>query len=160
MNRIFKLSLLLFLSIMTITCEDDEIFQEVMDVVFEGNLSFNSQDDLTTFETNGYTRIVGDITILDDVVSLVPLTTLVEVEGDVLIRNTSLITLNGLENLITVTGSITINSDLEQGMPIQNINDFCALQNLFTNGAFGTVTIADNGFNPTVQDIIDGNCMQ
>lgn len=42
----------------------------------------------------------------------------------------------------------------------QNLNNFCGLQNLFLNGNFDYVRINGNAYNPTVQDIIDGNCSQ
>lgn len=40
--------------------------------------------------------------------------------------------------------------------------DFCGLKNLFLNGTYNQdyVLIKDNAYNPTVQDIIDGNCSQ
>ena len=156
---------MLTISILSIySCRDDDdndnTFQEVMNIVIEENLLFNSQDDFQTFIDNGYTKVIGNITILDEVTSLQPLISLRIIEGDVIIMDTDLQTLDGLENLEQITGSLSITSNMSQGMPIQNIVDFCALQNLFTNGTFGQVTIQDNGYNPTVQNIIDGNCTQ
>ena len=163
MKKTVSTLIILMFSILVIqSCRDDDEqpFQEVMDVVFEGNLIFDNQNDFQTFIDNEYTKVVGNVTILDDVTSLVPLLTLHTIEGNVIIMDTALLTLDGLENLERVTGSIDITSNLNQGMPIQNITDFCALQNLFITGNFGLVTIQDNGFNPTVQDIINGNCTQ
>jgi hypothetical protein len=140
------------------SCRKDNPFQEVMSI--EQNLVFQNQSDFEEFQKNGYTKVIGNVTILDNVTSLLPLNTLKTIQGNLLIKNTQLLTLNGLENLISITGDLSITSDLEQNMPIQNIDDFCALQNLFINGAFGPVTIMDNGFNPTVQEIINGNCIE
>lgn len=85
--------------------------------------------------------------------------------------NDALTSLNGLDNLIDVTG-VNIGRDLAFDVidvaPNQNLADFCALQNLFTNGTYQEessgpfliygVFIENNAFNPTVQDIVDGNC--
>ena len=82
------------------------------------------------------------------------------IRGNLLIKNTQLVTLNGLENLISISGDLSITSDFEQNVPIQNIENFCSLQNLLNEGMFGIVTIINNSFNPTVQDIINGDCIE
>lgn len=155
-----KLSCIVLLMMFAINCRDDDgTFQEVMnEVVVTADFQFENQEDFAVFQEGGFTRVIGNITIVDNVTSLASLTTLRNVEGDILIQDTNLTTLNGLENLISITGDLSIVSNSNQGQPIQNINDFCALQNLFSNGNFTTVDISGNGFNPTVQDIIDGNC--
>lgn len=85
--------------------------------------------------------------------------------------NDSLTSLNGLENLIS-SDWILIGRDLEfdviNNAPNNSLENFCALQNLFTNGTyvdpptsiFNGVYIQNNPFNPSVQDIINGNCSQ
>lgn len=155
-----KLSCIVLLMMFAINCRDDDgTFQEVMnEVVVTADFQFENQEDFAVFQEGGFTRVIGNITIVDNVTSLASLTTLRNVEGDILIQDTNLTTLNGLENLISITGDLSIVSNSNQGQPIQNINDFCALQNLFSNGNFTTVDISGNSFNPTVQDIIDGNC--
>jgi len=42
------------------------------------------------------------------------------------------------------------------------LSDFCGIQGLFNSGNFDTenINISHNAYNPTVQDIIDGNCSQ
>tara|TARA_B100000787_G_scaffold48809_1_gene35103 strand:+ start:4942 stop:5883 length:942 start_codon:yes stop_codon:yes gene_type:complete len=156
---IFIFSVAISLGAIIQSCRDDDAFQEVISLVIEGNLFFANQSDFEEFQENGYTKVIGNVTILDNVTSLLPLSTLNIVQGNILIKNTQLLTLNGLENLISIAGDLSITSDLVQNMPIQNIENFCALQNLFNQGMFGSVTITDNGFNPTVQDIINGNCI-
>ena len=42
----------------------------------------------------------------------------------------------------------------------ENLGDLCGIQNLFLNGTYDYVYIAGNAFNPSIQDIIDGNCSQ
>ena len=69
-------------------------------------------------------------------------------------NNDSLISLQSLENLLSNTGMTITNNDI--------LNNLCALQNLFTNGDYaeGFVSITGNQFNPSIQNIIDGNCSQ
>lgn len=85
--------------------------------------------------------------------------------------NSALTSLNGLENLIFMTPvglpSIAIGTEpTDYGgfapEPNESLVDFCALQNLFTNGNGLNleVYIENNPFNPTPQDIIAGNCSQ
>ncbi|PVW15134.1 leucine-rich repeat protein [Marixanthomonas spongiae] len=38
------------------------------------------------------------------------------------------------------------------------LRDFCGITNLISNGYVGTYDVSNNGYNPTQQDIIDGNC--
>ncbi|WP_430409160.1 hypothetical protein [Kordia sp.] len=89
--------------------------------------------------------------------------------------NSALLNLNGLENLVYIEPN-TASSQVYIGLkfngannppapaPNPNLTDLCALQNLFVNGN-GTnpnieILIENNGYNPTQQDIIDGNCSQ
>ncbi|WP_298419854.1 hypothetical protein [uncultured Kordia sp.] len=84
--------------------------------------------------------------------------------------NDALTSLNGLDNLTNIDWML-IGNDLEFDIvvnsPNNSLTDFCALQNLFTNGTYPTVNSTFNGvyiennlFNPSIQDIIDGNCSQ
>ncbi len=85
--------------------------------------------------------------------------------------NNSLTSLNGLENLVNCNWML-IGKDLDFDVINEagnnSLTDFCALQNLFTNGVFvdpptsifNGVYIANNPFNPSIQNIIDGNCSQ
>ncbi len=155
-----KFGFIILIMMSIINCRDDDgTFQEVMnEIVVTADFLFENQEDFAEFQEGGFTKVIGDITIVDNVTSLASLTTLREVEGSILIQDTNLSTLNGLENLDSITGDLSIISNSNQGQPIQNITDFCALQNLFSSGNFNTVDISGNSFNPTVQDIIDGNC--
>ena len=65
-------------------------------------------------------------------------------------NNNSLVSLAGLENLNHATWlGISFNSQLE---------DFCALGNFIAGGDYTQFSTFENSFNPTAQDIIDGNC--
>ncbi|MGV6832730.1 MAG: hypothetical protein ACWA5P_14355 [bacterium] len=72
--------------------------------------------------------------------------------------NQNLINLNGLEQL-DFSNSLLIGGEATNGGN-QSLTDFCALQNLFINGTYSEVDFINNAYNPTVQDIIDGNCSQ
>ena len=84
------------------------------------------------------------------------LESLQHVNGYGVIYNSSLISLDGLDNLISITGdnfNVSHNSQL---------NDFCTLENLFINGEYSAsnYSVNNNAYNPTIQDIIDGNCSE
>jgi len=73
-------------------------------------------------------------------------------------NNSSLLSLDGIENVKYLDGLIvgTENS------PNSQLSDFCALENWSSNGIFdsSSINIENNAFNPSMQDIIDGNCSQ
>jgi hypothetical protein len=100
---------------------------------------------------------------------------LAEVRGPIHISdNQSLLNIEGLSNLNKVDGSVDIyfNTYLQHLNGLENLNtaqdfdisfnnflsDFCALQNLFSNGTYGAVSIQNNAYNPTAQDIVAGDC--
>lgn len=61
---------------------------------------------------------------------------------------------DGLENLTSIDGDLIIDTNSE-------LSDFCALSALLqNNGLNGSYTISSNGFIPSQQDMIDGNCNQ
>ncbi len=72
--------------------------------------------------------------------------------------NNSLITLNGINNLTSVNNISIGNSNATTVFPNPNLTNLCALQNLFTNGTYSMVTIEHNAYNPSVEEIINGNC--
>jgi hypothetical protein len=106
----------------------------------------------------------------NSLINLNGLNNLQETNGLVIVSNPSLVSLDGLENL---TSTFTSNYDylgIDIGVfnthigviPQPNLSDFCALQNLFSNGTFNPnrIRIQQNAYNPIVQDIINGNCSQ
>ncbi len=71
--------------------------------------------------------------------------------GDIQIwENNSLLRLEGLSNLSDIS-KIDIRSNTQ-------LSDFCALQDLFSIAPQSNYLAAYNAYNPTKQDIIDGNC--
>ncbi len=114
---------------------------------------------------------ISDIDALTDLSDLSNLTAvnILNIAG-----NDGLLSLDGLENLISASGiiiGVDIQTDVFVDFPNPNLTDFCALENLFINGTYiesptnlqfpiDGVTIENNAYNPTVQDIINGNCSQ
>ena len=110
----------------------------------------------------------------DLLTDLSELSGLINVDYLFIAGNDGLTSLNGLQNLIDNLGlyiGIGIEFDIFVNDPNINLTDFCGLTNLFVNGNyvadgnttamfFDGVTIVNNAYNPTIQDIIDGNCSQ
>lgn len=99
-----------------------------------------------------------------------------DVNGVEISRNNSLLNLQGLSNLTSIGQNGLY---IENNIKLENLNglaridqiegqlnikrnyilrDFCTLQGFLINGNPGSYTVSDNFYNPTMQDIIDGNC--
>jgi len=74
-------------------------------------------------------------------------------DGLTIRENVSLTNLNGLSNLTTLGDWVFIINNT-------TLTDFCGLNEVVINGDFsgGAYNVYNNAYNPTVQDIIDGNC--
>ena len=70
-------------------------------------------------------------------------------------NNESLTTLNGLDNLNNIDNYLKVYGN-------ENLSNFCSLQNALVNSTDNFVVddIYDNLFNPSMEDIINGNCSQ
>ncbi|CAM4329990.1 hypothetical protein ZORO111903_13830 [Zobellia roscoffensis] len=69
--------------------------------------------------------------------------------------NPLLTTLTGLENLNSIGDILFIGTSFR---PNSSLSNFCALTNLITNGTHGDVRISDNQYNPTYNDLYNGDC--
>lgn len=125
---------------------DDGNFQVVV---------INTQEELERLLSGGSNRYEGDLILSGNVTSLEVFGSIEKIIGNLAIIDTQVTTLDGLENIILITGDITITSTppFQQG-----IIDFCALQNLLQGGSFKSISITNNLFNPSVQEILDGDC--
>ncbi len=130
------------------------------DVVFDGSITLTTQTEVDDFGAFGYIEVTGDLKIEDSgtlsINSLSNINSITKIGGSLIITNTPLTNLQGLENISTV-GNIYIGNDVH---PNPNLIDFCALTSLFTVGSFGAVVISDNKYNPSVNDISSGNCKE
>jgi len=93
------------------------------------------------------------ITSNNSLTSLESISNITSIKGNLDISdNDALVNLEGLGNLTEVIGDLLIFSN-------DNLTDFCALQSLLINDAVaGQFTALANEYNPTLQEMIDGNC--
>jgi len=102
---------------------------------------------------NGLTSLEG-LNSLESVINpLGTSTESVRIDSNMLLQS-----VDGLDNLIQVKGLyLGFN-----GASNPQLSNFCALQNLFVNGSYlsNAIGISHNAYNPSIQDIIDGNCSQ
>ncbi|MBT8303186.1 MAG: hypothetical protein KJP09_01860 [Bacteroidia bacterium] len=115
-------------------------------------LALNNSAPITSIEVLSNLSVVDYFFInqMDGLTSLEVFNNLVTVNDLSILSNDNLVSLNGLNNLQAVENTTISNNNV--------LVNYCALENLFNNGNYGEVTIEDNSFNPTVQDIIEGNC--
>lgn len=124
---------------------------------FTGDLVFGNQSELDNFELEGEAaleNVVGDLIIAsdgsDNIVDLTVLEDLILITGNLqIIDNPILSNLSSFSSLTTIEGgNISIQNN-------RNLVNFCSLGDIV-----GTInsTISDNGFNPTFDEILAGNC--
>ena len=163
------------LSTVTLTIKDIE------EDVFNGNVLLTTQEDIDAFGSNGYKIINGDLIIDEDqtihnIVFLDALSSIEEIKGVLKLNNLfNLLDIPGFENLSIIGGlEITNNwgiGDVNSLSSITNcdgpiiitnnssLGSFCGIRPLLQSGNFNDAyTVSDNFYNPTQQDIIDGNC--
>ncbi len=138
---------------------------------FTGNTELQNFEGLDNLET------IVDIFLIDtnikNFIGLESLTTISSlpvggISSVEIYDNDMLESFDGLENALVVAGNVKFYIGIEAnggsgGGPRPNsmLSDFCGIQNLVNNSS-GNVElfIANNLYNPTAQDIIDGNCSQ
>ena len=152
----------------------------ISDLIINNNAQLASLSDFTNlteldylyFENNQSLTSLNGLENINSVIGLIisgstslqtlsGLDGLVSIEGFMIINdNSSLTSLSGLENLFSINELLIGTDASNTNQANVNLANFCALTNLFTNGTSTTVSIVNNAYNPTVQDIIDGNCSQ
>lgn len=114
-------------------------------------------------------RIMGT-----DITSLQSLSKMKTVNGDLRIENTSLTSLEGLDNLSKITGKLMIlqNRLLTTMSGVYSWNDiyyvliegnpalinYCSMMAYANKGALANGAIRENAYNPTFENITNGNC--
>ncbi|NDV15111.1 hypothetical protein GO009_03665 [Muricauda sp. TY007] len=134
---------------------------EVPEGEFYGDIIIGSQNELDYIATREYTKITGNLKLVDDtngienygIKDLSGLSSLQNITGDLVIVESFLENLNGLENLETVGGDIRIERN-------QQLYDFCGIVPLIQSGNYITLqyVVTDNLYNPTDTDLQLGNC--
>jgi len=68
--------------------------------------------------------------------------------------NYALTNIDGLSNIISIGGVLWV-------LQNENLSDLCGIKNVLTiNGVADHIWIHENLYNPSVEDIIAGNCSQ
>lgn len=178
----FILFLMLFGLISCSANDDSKENNESDENTFNGNITLTTQDEINEFGANNYKIIIGDLIIdenqaIHDIVFIDKLSSITTITGSLTITNMfnwldipsgfenlttigqltisdnwGILDLNGLTNLSNCKGAITITNN-------NDLSSFCGIKSLLDNGAFkNTFTATGNFYNPTKQDIIDGNC--
>lgn len=144
----------------------------LVSVGFNGDENFytlidynNSLEDLSGL--NKLKFIKGQVQIRENgsLLNLDGLNSLESIDGSLTIgHNVSLTNIDALSNLIEVNGKISTlvrprcNGCSPGYSGNRYLSNLCGLQNLFTNGVYQDVEILGNEYNPTVTDIINGDC--
>lgn len=133
-------------------------------IYIHGNPSLNSISALSNLTNSTINDIfIAHTTLLQSLHGLESITT---IDNSLRIGNNAALTsLDGLENLISANSGSALGG-IEIGVwyssqspyPNPNLTDFCALTNLFTSGGYNQVNIDNNAYNPTIEDILEGNC--
>lgn len=146
---------------------------EVMNISNLRNLTLDRNPVLASLEgLENYSSLNWlNIARCDALEDLSPLSNLTSLDYLFLAGNQNLKSLTGLENVVSNQGihiGRYVQTDIFVNIPNPSLTDYCALQNLFSNGTyndpptslFNGIYFINNPFNPTIQDIIDGNCKQ
>ncbi|MFD2914319.1 leucine-rich repeat domain-containing protein [Psychroserpens luteus] len=142
----------------------------------DGSLTLEDNDALTSIAVLGNLSNSSGIYIEnnDALTTLVGLEQITEISFLWITYNEALIDLNGLDNLTSINVSPFFSSiqfliglkgqddGTSTPAPNPNLSNFCALENLLVNGNGLAIPIgiANNAYNPSSQDIIDGNCVE
>lgn len=123
--------------------------------LIEGDLGIVSNSKITDFEgLNGLIEVTGNIFIWKNsaLMNLNGLSNLVYVGKELFIGNSPILqNLDGLQNLETIGGELRISDNV-------TLKDFCGLQTAIGNGFDNSYVVLHNLYNPTKQDILNGNC--
>ncbi|RIV69885.1 hypothetical protein [Flagellimonas aequoris] len=127
-----------------------------------GGLTINNNQYLQNIEFPVLTEVKGNVSIMNNLDQFFNLDTTWNIDtigGNLIIyqnnpsmANFGLLNLNAFQNLASVNGNIEITNNV-------NLSDYCSLQSLVVDGGLiGNFTAVGNDYNPTAQNIIDGNC--
>jgi hypothetical protein len=120
------------------------------DIYIENGSEIKSLEGLNNLDSIGKSL---SILMMKNLVDINDLSNLKSIGGRLnIFNNISLLSLDGIENIEIVECLIKITGN-------DSLVDFCAIKDLLSeDGAGGEVWIYENAFNPTVEDIINGDC--
>ncbi|WP_034060749.1 hypothetical protein [Lacinutrix jangbogonensis] len=149
-----------------------------------GELSIFQNNTLINFSGFNNVEHIGNLVLQfnSGLINFVGLDSLTNCSALFVYENTSLINFEGLENLTNITGVNQIGLDVKFNpnlisfsgldnlvysdlLVIENnisLNDYCGLNNLVLNGTIEFNNFSTNGceYNPTLEDMHNGNCNQ
>lgn len=132
-----------------------ENIENISSLVLSALVNIQSIDLLDTMNLSSLENLT--LSVLPNIDSLTALNQISSLTSLEIIKMESLQNLNGLENLSSALSlQIGGENSVNLGNPI--LTDFCALLDLFTLGNYDSVEIANNAYNPSVQEIVNGNC--
>jgi len=120
------------------------------DLVLTGNKILESEIDFT-----GLTRVGGNFIVSNSrLKDLLGFSSIREIEYDLILDNNKLRNLDGLESLDRVGTRLSVTDN-------PYLSDLCGIRHmLLETGSKIDVVIKGNGYNPSVQAILDGGCSQ
>ena len=154
---------------------------DIEENVFYGNVVLTTQEEINAFGANNYITIDGNFTIdenqtihnivfTDELASITTINgvftiqnmfnwldvpgfeNITSVGGIIISNNWGILDINSLLNITTNSGSITITNN-------GSLGSLCGIRPLLQSGNFsGDYNVSNNFYNPTLQEIIDGNC--
>ena len=172
---ILLFTILIGITILSCSSHDND------ETIYHGDVVLTTQEEINAFGANNYITIDGNFTIdenqtIHNIVStdaLASITTINgvftiqnminwlevpgfeninSVAGIVISNNWGILDINFLLNITTNRGSITITNNGELG-------SLCGIRPLLQSGNFsGSYNVSGNFYNPTLQQIIDGDC--
>ncbi|WP_370392246.1 hypothetical protein [uncultured Winogradskyella sp.] len=167
-NGFFRLTLESNPNVSELTVLQNQSHINILEIKNMDGLS--SLHDLAELQSVNWFQIIDN----DGLVDLNGLQGITEISSIFIGNNDNLATLNGLENLLVADGihiGVEFVTDYLYDAPNPVLSDFCALQNLFTNGSYDLVvnpeygyvhgyTVINNAFNPNINMILNGACSQ
>lgn len=124
-------------------------------LTYATGLSISDNSVLSTI--NGFNKLASIDLFLsiennDALISFNGLSEITSVGSNVEIKNNaSLNNIDGLSKLTSFNGVLDIINNT-------NLNNLCGINLLINNGFTGTYNVSNNGYNPSEQEIINGNC--
>lgn len=144
-------------SVGNISIEENEILQNLDGLeninAQNRNIFISFNDNIVTLNGLNFHNSIGSLYLSynNSLSDLNALLSLDNINGTLNINNNnSIIHLNGFTNVDNIFG-IGIGNNV-------NLYDFCGLSNLMSNNYTGSYGVSGNAYNPTQQDIINGNC--
>lgn len=91
--------------------------------------------------------------------NLLGLNSLEIIGGSLIIENNPVLeSLQGLESLISISDQIFVGGTTDFLTPNPKLTNFCPISEIILNKDDSKVSIFNNGYNPTKEDLKKGNC--